>query len=316
MIAFGCSVISPDDFNLYAKPGLEHAREPDSQLLIHAAANSVARGLNLQLDQAARLEGLEALVVVHQDAEIVDPEICAKVRRALADPAVAVVGCVGATGSRNIAWWEGTVTWTSAAYAYGELGGGRLLWPRERSHTLRGPGEVDIVYGVLLVFSPWVVHNLRFDESLGLLHGYEFDICTQVRRSGRKVVAADIKVDHHHSLDLTSPAETEMWVEAHMRAAELWDTEGPAPGEDEQAYWRARARRAEADAAAARLLAASKLLQADATAHYHRDLLGEKVYSRSWQVTEPLRRASALARTLRSRAPRQHRLTAAASELA
>lgn len=303
MIAFGCSVISPDTYNGCAKPGIERAREPDSALLIHAAASSVARGCNLLFDHARRLPGLEALVIVHQDVEIVDPDICAKLRQAFADPDVGVVGVVGSVGARDIAWWEGTLTFTSARYRYGELGGGELLWPGDLAGSLRGPGEVDTVYGVLMAFSPWVVQNLRFDESFGLLHGYDFDVCSEVRRAGRKVLTADISVLHHHSLDLVG--NVEMWVEAHMRAAEKWDPEGPAQGEDEEDYWRARARRAEADAAAARLLAASRLLQADAASQQHRRMLGEKVHSRSWKLTEPLRRSNAFARSLRDRAARQ-----------
>lgn len=306
MIAFGCSVISPDVYNLYARPGIDRVRESDSQVLVHAAASSVARGGNLLFDHAARYDDLEALVIVHSDAEIIDPNFCAKVRAALSDPDVAVVGCVGGTGVRDIAWWEGTVTWTSSHYRYGELGGGDLLWPAERRHTLSGPGEVDSIYGVIMVLSPWSVRNLRFDESFGLLHGYDFDICQQARQAGRKVCAADFQVAHHHSLDLIT--QVEMWVEAHMRTAEKWDSEGPADGEDEEAYWRARARRAEADAAAARLLAASKLLQADASARQHQRILGEKVHSRSWKLTEPLRQGSLLARQLRERAGK-HRLS-------
>ena len=303
MIAFGCSVISPDTYDRFAKPGIERVREPGSEVLVHAAASSVARGCNLLFDHAARLDDLEALVVVHQDVEIVDQGVCAKLRRAFADPDVGVVGCVGAVGVRDLAWWDGTLTWTSSRYCYGELGGGEALWPREPGNTPRKPGEVDSVYGVLMAFSPWVVRNLRFDESFGLLHGYDFDICARAREAGRKILAADIDVKHHHSLDLVG--NVEMWVEAHIRAAEQWDREGPAEGEDEEAYWRNRALRAEADAGAARLLAASRLLRADATAQQHQRLLGEKLFSRSWKLTEPLRRGNALARTLRERASRQ-----------
>ncbi len=65
-------------------------------------------------------------MLVHQDAEIVDPDFCAKVRAALADPDVGLVGCVGALGVRSIAWWEGSVTWASFAHRYAELGGGEI----------------------------------------------------------------------------------------------------------------------------------------------------------------------------------------------
>ena len=63
------------------------------------------------IDKVVDRDDLEALVLLHQDAEIVDPDFCAKVRQALADPEVAIVGCAGAIGVRSIAWWEGSVTW-------------------------------------------------------------------------------------------------------------------------------------------------------------------------------------------------------------
>jgi Glycosyltransferase like family len=298
MIAFGCSIIMPEVYERRAKVGIELAAEPDSQIYTHAACGSVARSFNLMLDRAAALDDLEALVLLHEDVEIVDRDFCAKLRRALEDSQVAVVGCVGARDVRDIAWWDGSVTWTSATYHYGELGGGQLLWTRDGGEAVRAPGEVDSVYGVVLVLSPWVVRSLRFDESIGILHGYDFDICRQARAAGRKVVTADLKVAHHHSLDLVT--EVEIWVAAHMRAAEEWDTPGsssdaPADG------WKRRARRAEADAAAARLLAASELLYADASAQYYSNQIEEMVGSRSWRITEPLRRANAFLRTGRKR---------------
>ena len=45
-------------------------------------------------------------------------------------------------------------------------------------------GEVDTVDGFVLALSPWAVRNVRFDESLGQLHGYDFDFCLQVRAAG------------------------------------------------------------------------------------------------------------------------------------
>ena len=35
--------------------------------------------------------------------------------------------------------------------------------------------------GFVIALSPWVVRNIRFDESLGQLHGYDLDFCLQVR---------------------------------------------------------------------------------------------------------------------------------------
>ena len=109
MIAFATAMIDPEAYRRHARPGIERAVEPDSNVLAFAALGSICRSLNLLLEQAARLDGLEALVIVDQDTEIADPELCAKARAALADPDVAVVGCVGATGVRSAAWWEGAV---------------------------------------------------------------------------------------------------------------------------------------------------------------------------------------------------------------
>ena len=164
----------------------------------HAAAGSIFRTYNLILDTVAERDDLEALVLVHQDAEIADPDFVAKLRQALSDPEVGVVGCVGAIGVRSIAWWEGSVTWASFIHRYGELGGGELpafSWNGAEMPAYARTGEVDTVDGFVIALSPWAVRNVRFDESLGPLHGYDFDFCLQVRDAGRKVVTADFKVD-------------------------------------------------------------------------------------------------------------------------
>jgi hypothetical protein len=136
------------------------------------------------------------------------------------------------------------------------------------------------------------VRNVRFDESLGTqLHGYDFDFCLQVRTAGRKVVTADLKVVHHHSLELVSDVET--WVAAHMRVAEKWDGRMPNVGVG-GGSWKQRARRAEAEAAAARAQAVSTQLQSDARARQLERELGIVTGSTSWRITDPLRRFNAL----------------------
>jgi GT2 family glycosyltransferase len=298
VIAFGCSILSPDVYRAAAEPGIARALEPDSVLLANAAAGSVARSWNLLLDQAAQLADLEALVILHEDAELLDADFGSRLRALLTDPRVAVVGCVGATGARDIAWWDGEVTWSSLIYRPPETAGLELALPAAGAGV---PGEVDVVYGVMLALSAWAVRHLRFDESVGMLHGYDADVCRQARAAGRRVVAADLRVAHHHSLDLVS--QIEIWVGAHMRAAALWDEQGPEP-ESPDEDWKARARAAEAAAAAARLLAASRLLQADARARRDDRELQTTRSSRSWRMTEPLRWGNARLRALRSRAGR------------
>lgn len=290
MIAFGCSITAPDLYDRCAGAGIKLVAERDSEILAFQTAGSIFRSYNVILDAAADLEELEALVLVHQDAELIDPDFCEKVRRALGDdPDVGVVGCVGAVGVRSIAWWEGSVTWASFTHRYGEFGGGELpalSWNDGEMPAYARLGEVDTVDGFVLVLSPWVARNIRFDESLGQLHGYDLDFCLQVRSAGRKVVTQDFKVVHHHSLELVSEPET--WVDAHMRIAEKWDGKMPNVG-NAGGDWKQRARRAEAEASVARTQAVAAMLQSQARTRQLERELDVMKESISWRLTKGLR---------------------------
>jgi len=292
LIAFGSAITDPEAYRRYAEKGIELAREPDSVVFANAPGGSLFRAYNLILELAAERDDLEALVLVHQDAELVDAGFCATLRDALADPQVGVVGCVGAIGVRSIAWWEGSVTWGSFIHRYSELGGGDLpafSWNNDELPPYARTGDVDTVDGFVLGLSPEVVRSVRFDESLGALHGYDFDFCLQVREAGRKVVTADFKAIHHHSLDLIQ--DHEAWIAAHMRVAEKWDGRMPNVGMA-GGDWKYRARRAEAEAAAAVGQAVSNRLKGDARVlELERELEVMKT-SIGWRMTEPLRRAN------------------------
>ena len=296
MIAFGCSITSQEDYERFAAPGFRLAAEHDTKILAGPAAGSIFRSYNVILDEAAQIEGLEALVLVHQDAEIVDPEFCEKLRRVLEDPNVGVVGCVGAIGVRSIAWWEGSVTWASFVHRYGQPGEEfpSLSWDPDELPPYARTGEVDTVDGFVLALSPWVVQNIRFDESLGeKLHGYDFDFCLQVRAAGRKVMTEDFRVVHNHSLELAN--DPDGWVEAHMKVAEKWDGKMPGVGVA-GGDWKQRARRAEAERAAARAQAISTQLQTEARRREHERALKEATESISWRLTRPLRELNELRR--------------------
>ena len=117
MIAFGTSITKPDVYAACAEPA---SAGPPSRLggLALPSVGSIFRSYNAVLERAAGRDDLEALVLVHQDAEIVDADFCAGARRALTTPKSAVVGCVGAIGVRSIAWWEGSVTCASFIHRY------------------------------------------------------------------------------------------------------------------------------------------------------------------------------------------------------
>lgn len=284
MIAFGSSVANAEAYAAYARAGVQRAREPDSLVFPYQSGDSLARVYNLILEHVAPRDDLEALVLHHQDVELVGPDFCGAVRSALADPAVAIAGAVGARNAPSIAWWDGDVYWASCVYRYGEFGGGELPGlPGMTVHT-PAPGtvtDVDTLYGMVLVMSPWAVRNLRFDEGLPPVHGHDFDICRQARAAGRRVVCAHLGIVHHHSLELVSNAEA--WAAAHELVAEKWDV--PAPGED----WKARARRAEADSGAGHLLVTSNQLQADARHSVEAAARARVEDTGSWRLTRPLR---------------------------
>jgi hypothetical protein len=247
------------------------------------------------METVADHEDLEALVLVHQDAEIVDADFCDKLRAVLADPDVGVVGCVGAIDVRNIAWWEASVTWASFTHRYSEYGGGEipsLTWDENQLPGFARTGEVDSLDGFLLALSPWAVRNVRFDEELGTqIHGYDLDFCLQVRAAGRKVMTADFKMIHHHSLSLVQ--DPAAWQQAHMKIAEKW--EGRMPGIGLPSWgvahddWKQRARWAEAEAGATRLQKVSAELHGEARERELQLRLDEVLESNSWKATRPLR---------------------------
>lgn len=253
------------------------------------AVGSIFASYNALLDHFSDRPDLEALVLVHQDAEIVDEDFCRIVRHAIEEPEVGVVGCVGAVGVRSIAWWEASVTCASFINRYDEHGGGDLpsfSWAWSDAPAYARMGEVETIDGFVMVLSPWVVRNIRFDETLGSFHGYDLDLCLQVRASGRKVMTADFRAIHHRQLEMVPDPED--WIDAHVRLADKWDGRmgiGAGAG-----TWRERALRAEADTDAALLLAHMNSLESDARVLELHRALTETSTSISWRLTAPLRR--------------------------
>lgn len=308
MIAFGSAIQGAEAYRRYAEPGVRRAAEADSEVLAFAAVEPVGRTYNLILEAAAAHDDLEALVLVHSHTELLDEDLCARVRAAMRDPSVAVLGGAGATGVRGIGWWEGDVTVSSGLrQRYGEFGGGELpafAWVEQRTLAPAAPAppaEVDVVDGQLLVLSPWAVRNLRFDESLRFSFGFDLDFCLQVRSAGRRVVVAELNAVFHRSLELVK--DLDVWAMAHMQIAEKWDAMLPAPipaaGDGDQP-WKRRARFAEADREAARAFAFSRSLVLDARVLELEREFEAATNSTSWRITAPLRALNRLRRSLRA----------------
>ena len=248
LIAFGSAITDPDAYRRYAEPGIKLVAEPDSVVFANAPGGLAVSCL--QPDPRPRGAARRP-----RGARARPPGRRARGRGLLRQAA----GRPGRSGGRRRRLRR------RDRRAEHRLVGGvgdvglvhppllrarrrrpaRLLVERDELPPYARTGEVDTVDGFILGLSPWVVRNVRFDESLGALHGYDFDFCLQVREAGRKVVTADFKAIHHHSLDLIQ--DPEGWIAAHMRVAEKWDGRMPNVGVA-GGDWKHRARRAEAEA--------------------------------------------------------------------
>lgn len=154
--------------------------------------------------------GLDAVVLLHDDLEIVDPHVEEKVLKALADPDVAIVGVCGGTGDQTLAWW------TSPTLGHQMTDSGMLDFG-ERA------GDVAFAEGSFLAFSPWAVDNLRFDPRYPGFLGYD-DVCLTARAAGKRVVVADIDTHHHSTVGFKSPQIRAAWdVAERIFQAKWWN---------------------------------------------------------------------------------------------
>ena len=195
MIAFGSSITKPEVYRECAQRGIERVAEPDSEVFALPSIGPIFASYNRVLEQAAairRPRGARAPAPGHRDRR--SAVLRGRPRSAGRSQRRGRSGCVGAVDVRSIAWWEGSVSQASFVHRYAEHGGGDLpgfSWDWTHAPPYARPGEVDTIDGFLMVLSPWVVRNIRFDESLGQLHGYDLDFCLQVREAGRRVLTAD-----------------------------------------------------------------------------------------------------------------------------
>ena len=300
MIAFASIVAEPEPFERFARPGIERAMEPGSEVIILASLHPAARSLNLVLDAAMELEDLEALVIVDPFTELLGSGLCRTVREAFADPEVAVLGVYGGSGFRGTAWWEGEVRGHPAEHHYRELGSGsKELYPWLAGCD--GPGEVEAVNEMVVVLSPWAVRNLRFDESLHLRHGVEIDLCHQARAAGRKVRVEPIDFRYHGPLAFNADRrQIQVWQEAHIALSSKW-THDPTPQDPNSPEWEHRARQAEAEREAARAFSYPLDLALEAQRERLEGELAEYTGSIGWKLTSPLRRLNATQRERRNR---------------
>ena len=232
VIAFGSAITKPELYRRCAEPGLRVAAEAGlREMFAFESIGSIFQSYNRVLDGrrgARRPRGAGAAAPGHRDRGL---RLLRQVREALREPDVGLAGCVGAIGVRSIAWWEGSVTLASFIHRYPEHGGGDLpafSWAWAEAPPYARLGEVETLDGFLLVLSPWVVRNVRFDESLGAFHGYDLDFSSPGpggREEGRDGRPPAI---HHHPLE--SFSDPQEWIDAHVKVARSGTAACPASG--------------------------------------------------------------------------------------
>jgi GT2 family glycosyltransferase len=223
MFAFGCLVADEDVYRAYALPRMLEVAEPDTLIIERRGATCMFRAYNDILAEAAQREDLEGVVLLHQDVEIIDPDFLFKLRRRFADPEAAIVGPIGGTGLRGMAWWECEAFYGGIHWDRGDddLEKERFADPLDHDFERAGV-PVDSVDGLMLVLSPWAARELRFDEDLGPgFHGYDTDICFQANEAGKKVYADRLEVIHHDSGEIV---DVEGFVNAHVAFGRKWRT--------------------------------------------------------------------------------------------
>jgi hypothetical protein len=185
VIIFGTCVGNQEKYEKIALPSIERAAAPGDQILTRTGESGICKAYNEFIEVARRAPDCSALVLIHQDAEILDGDFKIKVAKAFSDPGVGVLGVIGGRGLCDLAWWR-------ARHRIGMV--------YENNQELRmgkRHGDVDVLDGLLLVVSPTAVRSLSFDaQNFPAFHGYGVDYCLQARNSGLRVVVTDIDVNH------------------------------------------------------------------------------------------------------------------------
>lgn len=197
MFVFGVCVESPHTFDRYCLPSIATHGGSDATLM-SSPDLPVAKVYNDVLDACLDVEGIDAIVLLHDDVEIVDPHFRRRVVDAFDhDPRLGVIGVsgpgVGARWSRDP--------------------GGPL--PTPPSDTTNTGVPVDYVDAACLILRPDFAARFRFDaDTFSGRTGFEVDFCHRAREQGWNVV-----VD---TLGLASHSEGADPAVAYRRAAAVW----------------------------------------------------------------------------------------------
>jgi SAM-dependent methyltransferase len=188
VIAYAACIADREKFTSICLPGLARVTTSDDVVIEATHPRSIFVAYNEVLDAVRDRDDLEALVLLHEDTEILGTELPSIVRRRLAERDVAILGAVGGRDVTGLAWWNAPQRFGGIAETRGIL------------HFSDGAEDVDTVDGLFMALSPWTVRNLRFDEdAYDGFDAYDADLCAQARAAGRRVLAEELPIVHRHT---------------------------------------------------------------------------------------------------------------------
>lgn len=202
-IGYGVCVGSWDRHAQYVAP---HTN--GNPVLGISGQTSIAQTYNTILDFYASAKSDIVVILQHDDLEVTDPDAESKILdRFAAEADAALIGVAGGSARSGLAWWNmdpvGHQRTDSMMIDFG---------PRT--------GEVDLLEGSLLAFSPWAVRNLRFEPRPGF-HSYD-EIAMTAKSLGQRAVVVDIDTHHHTRVDFDSPASHDEWLEGDRWFRQKW----------------------------------------------------------------------------------------------
>lgn len=150
----------------------------------HGDDHGIAHAYNTILDRAISHPDCQALILVHDDVQVVDGSFRGKILAALSEPQVGIVGPIGGANLTSARWWNARRLAGRVYETRGDISLGSLV------------ADVDVVDGLLLALNRNALEHVRFDEQLTGFHGYDIDICLQARANGLRVVVRPIDVIH------------------------------------------------------------------------------------------------------------------------
>ncbi len=141
MIILGTCVGDEERYRSVALPSLERIAGSEDLIWSKSGQHGIVAAYNEMIRDARALPRCEALVLLHEDVEIIEENFRAKLRRSLRE-GVGVVGVIGASGLDGLAWWNSP---QHAGMVY------------ETRHVIDFGGrhrDVDAVDGLLMALAP------------------------------------------------------------------------------------------------------------------------------------------------------------------